>query len=38
MEGETEIWVEAESKTPLEIVGKIRKVPGKVRLVLREMG
>ena len=38
MEGETEIWVEAVSKTPLEIVGKIRKVPGKVRLVLSEMG
>ncbi len=38
MEGETEIWVEAESKTPLEIVGKVRRVPGKVRLVLREMG
>ena len=38
MEGETEIWVEAESKTPLEIVGKIPKVPGKVRVVLTEMG
>ncbi len=38
MEGETEIWVEAESKTPLEIVGRIPRVPGKVRLVLREMG
>lgn len=38
MEGEIQIWVEAESKTPLEIVGKIRKVPGTVRLVLAEMG
>jgi len=38
MEGETEIWVEAESKTPLEIVGKIPKIPGKVRLILTEMG
>jgi len=38
MEGETEIWVEAESKTPLEIVGKIPRVPGKVRVVLTEMG
>ena len=38
MQGETEIWVEAESKTPLEIVGKIPKIPGKVRLILTEMG
>lgn len=34
MEGETEIWVEAESKTPLEISGKIPRVPGRVQLRL----
>jgi hypothetical protein len=38
MEGEIEVWVEAETKTLLEVVGKIPKVPGKVRLVLSEMG
>jgi len=38
MEGETEIWVEAGSKTLLEIVGKVPNVPGKVRLVLSAMG
>jgi hypothetical protein len=38
MEGEVEIWVEAESKTLLEIVGKVPKVPGKVKLVLSELG
>jgi hypothetical protein len=38
MEGEVEIWVEAETKTLLEIVGKVPKVPGKVKLVLSAMG
>jgi MATE family multidrug resistance protein len=38
MEGETEIWVEAASKTPLEISGRVPKVPGRVRLVLTGMG
>lgn len=37
MEGETEIWVEAESKTLLMIRGKVRKVPGQVKLVLDGM-
>ncbi len=36
MEGETELWVEARSKTPLEISGKVPKVPG--RVVLRLVG
>jgi hypothetical protein len=38
MEGDLEIWVEAETKTLLEIVGKVPKVPGKVKLVLSAMG
>jgi hypothetical protein len=38
MEGETEIWVEAESKTPLEISGKLPRVPGRVVLRLVAMG
>jgi hypothetical protein len=38
MEGEVEIWVEAETGTLLEITGKVPKVPGKVKLVLAEMG
>jgi len=38
MEGETELWVEAVSKTPLQLSGKVPKVPGTVRLVLAEMG
>ncbi len=38
MEGETELWVEAESKTLLHLSGKVPKVPGRVRLVLSEMG
>ena len=38
MEGETEIWVEAESKTPLEINGKVPRVPGRVQLRLVAMG
>lgn len=37
MEGETEIWVEAGSKTPLEISGKVPKVPGRVRLLLNAL-
>jgi hypothetical protein len=38
MEGETEVWVEAVSKAPLEISGKVPNVPGRVRLVLRGVG
>ena len=38
MEGETELWVERHSKTVLRIGGKARKVPGKIALVLAEMG
>jgi hypothetical protein len=34
MEGETEIWVESESMTPLEISGKVPRVPGRVELRL----
>jgi len=34
MEGEVEIWVEAATGTLLEIVGKIPRIPGKVKLVL----
>lgn len=37
MRGETEVWVEASSKTPLEIVGRIPGVPGKVRLEMVEL-
>ena len=36
MEGETELWVEAHSKVPLEISGKVPKVPG--RVVIRLSG
>lgn len=38
MQGEIEIWVEAETKTVIEIVGDVPRVPGKVRLVLAELG
>ena len=38
MEGETELWVEAGSKTLLRLSGKVPRVPGRVRLVLRELG
>jgi len=38
MEGEIEFWVEAESKTPIEINGKIPKVPGRVKVLLTGMG
>jgi len=34
MVGETEIWVEAESRALLEIAGRIPRIPGTVRLVL----
>lgn len=37
MEGETEIWVEAATKTPLEISGEVPRVPGRVRLELSEI-
>lgn len=38
MEGETEVWVESRSKTPIEISGKIPRVPGRVRLTLDAIG
>lgn len=38
MEGETELWVEAESKTPLMLSGKNPKIPGRIKLVLSEIG
>lgn len=37
MEGETELWVEAGSKTLLSLSGKVPKIPGRVRLVLTEL-
>jgi len=37
MEGESELWVEAGSKTMLSLSGKIPKIPGRVRLVLTEL-
>jgi hypothetical protein len=38
MEGETEIWVEARSKTLLQINGRVPRIPGTVRLTLVEIG
>jgi hypothetical protein len=38
MEGETELWVEAETKTLLHVSGKVPKVPGRVKLTLTAMG
>jgi len=38
MEGETELWVEADSKTLLNLKGKVRNVPGTVELALEAMG
>lgn len=38
MEGETELWVEAESKAVLLLSGKAPKIPGRIKLVLREIG
>ena len=38
MEGETELWVEAESKTPLLLSGKAPKIPGRIKLELVEIG
>jgi len=38
MEGETELWVEAETMTPLLLSGKAPKIPGRIRLVLSEIG
>ena len=38
MEGETELWVEAESKAVLLISGKAPKIPGRIKLVLKEIG
>ena len=37
MEGETELWVEARSKTLLSLSGKVPKIPGRVRLILTEL-
>jgi hypothetical protein len=37
MQGETEVWVEAGSKTPLEIGGRIPRV-GKIQLLLTGIG
>jgi hypothetical protein len=38
MEGETEIWVEAGSKTLLQVSGRLPHVPGTIRLMLTELG
>ncbi len=38
MEGETELWVESDTKTLLSLSGKIEKVPGRVELVLAALG
>jgi hypothetical protein len=38
MEGETEMWVEARTKTLLRVSGKVPKVPGRVKIVLAEIG
>jgi len=38
MEGETEMWVEARTKTLLRVSGKIPKVPGRAKVVLAEIG
>jgi hypothetical protein len=38
MKGPVEVWVEARTKTPLEIAGDAPKIPGRVRLVLSAMG
>jgi len=38
MEGETEIWVERDSKTLVELSGRVAGVPATIRLVLTEMG
>jgi len=38
MEGETELWVEAESKAVLALAGNAPKIPGRIRLVLQELG
>ncbi len=38
MEGETELWVEAESKAVLVLAGNAPKIPGRIKLVLQEIG
>jgi len=38
MEGETEIWVEAGSRTLLEIDGEIPRIPGRVEIGLAALG
>ena len=37
MEGETEVWVEARTKTLLRVSGKVPKVPGRVKIILAEI-
>ena len=38
MVGETELWVDAETKTPLSLSGRVRNVPGTVTLELAALG
>lgn len=38
MKGQAELWVEAESKTPVAIYGKIPKLPGHIDLKLAAIG
>ena len=38
MEGDTEIWVEASTRTLLEIEGTIPRVPGRVEVLLKAVG
>jgi len=38
MTGQTELWVEAVSKTPLSLSGRVRRIPGTVTLVLTALG
>ncbi len=38
MEGETELWVEAVSKTPVHLSGRVPRLSERVNLVLDEMG
>jgi len=38
MEGETELWVEADSKAVLMLAGNAPKIPGRIRLELQEAG
>lgn len=38
MEGETELWIEADSGTLVELNGKVPRVPGRVHVVLDSIG